>query len=489
MENITVFKLLKVFSKEELNSIGKYINSPAFNNRKEISKYYEVIKKYFNELKSGKLTQQTLYKKLYPAKTYSEKKSGEELKKLNSFLLQVINKYLAYTGLQADDFFLKQSLVIKLNEKGLFPLGKKYLNQLDEEYKTVKSDAANFFWKKFQIEQDKASGYTYSGEDHLASAALQKRARFFIHHTILTSSSVYINLFINEQNFNTDNSISGYYDFFDGLNFEKEILKMEKYKDEYYYVTAIYFYQAMSLRYLNEKKYFDKYKILLSKYGDRFTYIDRINFYSILQAICTLKIESGMNDYELELFNAYDEMLKKDLISINEGGFFMIKLYRNFIQTGVLLKKFDWIRELIKKYSHRFPSESKENMIRFADALILFEDNKFEKSLEKVSLIDYEIFHFKIDLKILQLRNFIELNYTNESYSIIDSLKHFIVNNKFISVRYREKLKKFLNVILKFINLKEKQNKIDLDLLSKEIKNSGDVLYKDWIVNKIKEAK
>ncbi|HCN37073.1 MAG TPA: hypothetical protein DIS94_05105 [Bacteroidetes bacterium] len=489
MENITVFKLLKAFSKEELNSIGKYINSPAFNNRKEVAKYYEVIKKNFNELKSGKLTQQTLYKSLYPAKTYSEKKSGEELKKLNSFLLQVINKYLAYTGLQADDFFLKQALVIKLNEKGLFPLGKKYLNQLDEEYKTVKSDAANFFWKKFQIEQDKASGYTYSGEDHLASVALQKRARYFIHHTILTSSSVYINLFINEQNFNADSSISGYYDFFDSLNFEKEILKMEKSKDEFYYVTAIYFYQAMSLRYLNEKKYFEKYKILLSEYGDRFTYIDRINFYSILQAICTLKIESGLKEYEIELFIAYNEMLKKDLISINEGGYFMIKLYRNFIQTGVLLKKFDWIRELIKKYSNRFPPESKENMIRFADALILFEENKFEKSLEKVSLIDYEIFHFKIDLKILQLRNFIELNLINESYSIIDSLKHFIVNNKFISGRYREKLKKFLNVILKFINLKEKQNKIELDLLSKEIKNSGDVLYKDWIVKKIKEAK
>jgi len=181
-------------------------------------------------------------------------------------------------------------------------------------------------------------------------------------------------------------------------------------------------------------------------------------------------------------------MLKQDLISINEGGYLMVKLFRNFIQTGVLLKRYDWIESLIKNYSHRLPPESKDSLLNLTEALILFEREKFDKSLEKLSLINYDIFHFKIDLKLLQLRNFIELEYINEAYSLIDTFKHFISGNKFISNRYRDKLRKFLLIISKYIKLKEKKDTTGLNFLLKEISSNELGLYNDWIKEKIKNA-
>gem|GEM_PF-7054300 len=59
------------------------------------------------------------------------------------------------------------------------------------------------------------------------------------------------------------------------MKFEKSLNKMRKSRDEFYYVSAIYYFQAMALRNLKEKSYYENFRNLLYKYGNRFSYIDR----------------------------------------------------------------------------------------------------------------------------------------------------------------------------------------------------------------------
>ncbi len=117
----------------------------------------------------------------------------------------------------------------------------------------------------------------------------------------------------------------------------------------------------------------------------------------------------------------------------------------------------------------------------------MFEKSTFERSLVLLNKIDYELFHFKIDLKNLQLKLYYELGYYEEMRSAIDTYRHFIMNNKYISVRYKAICTGFVNNISVLMKVKLKEEKSNYLQLEKDILTSENIIFREWFVQKISE--
>ncbi|HRB01038.1 MAG TPA: hypothetical protein PK294_11430 [Ignavibacteria bacterium] len=71
MENSQLIESLRTLDKNEIKEFGKFIRSPYFNNRSEVIRFFNYIKKFFPEFKSNELKEEIIFKNVYPDKKYS----------------------------------------------------------------------------------------------------------------------------------------------------------------------------------------------------------------------------------------------------------------------------------------------------------------------------------------------------------------------------------------------------------------------------------
>lgn len=57
-------------SKQELREFRKFVRSPFHNNRKDVIRYYDALKKYSPEFNIDEIAKEDIFHKLYPGKKY-----------------------------------------------------------------------------------------------------------------------------------------------------------------------------------------------------------------------------------------------------------------------------------------------------------------------------------------------------------------------------------------------------------------------------------
>lgn len=486
MNKSALIKVLSTFNKREIREFSRFVDSTFFNGRKETSLFWRVVKKFYPDFSGKNFNAEYIFQKIYPERAFD----AAEIRRLSSYTLKLAEKYLEYTGLQSDPFYFDLSLAIQYSSRGLYGRSQKQLEAVHSKHSHKKGDYEFYFWKQYLLERHKNSLYSYTGNDHLASESIINRTDMFSYHTAAVMCRSLISLFINEKNFNTDYTNSNFYLMVKNLDLDKFINSLAEKKSEFYPVLAAEYYQAMALVEPGCENYYRKFKEVLNGNLNMFTHLERINFYSIFEAVCTLKIENGEEGYAGDLFEAYRRMLAEGLYSYQPGGEFILRIFRNIVHMAVLLKQYDWLETFINVYTLKLPVDSQRNMLNLADALLCFERGKFGESLDKLNRIDYELFHFKIDIKNLQLKLYFELGYNEELISAADTYRHFIFNNKFISQRYRLLCSGFVNYLAKINKLKTGEfSSENCEFIKNEIESSKGYLYKQWLLEKVNTIK
>ncbi len=112
--------------------------------------------------------------------------------------------------------------------------------------------------------------------------------------------------------------------------------------------------------------------------------------------------------------------------------------------------------------------------------------NEFERALEQMLTIRYDLFGVKFYLRNLQMMIYYELNDHNSFLLLLDSYRHFLNNNRSVT----EDWKKTQTVLIKFLtrlfNLKENYDEYELKKLKQDVSSSL-VLKKQWLLRKIEE--
>lgn len=481
IRNSSAIMLLSSLKKDELREFARFIGSSFFNGRKEAAEYFYLIRKFYPSFENKHFTAENIFIKMYPGKKFN----AQAIRRLNSYLLKLLEDYLSYKGLKSDRFYFDLTLSIQLSERGLIKQSQKQLERTDKKYSGIAGDYEFYFWKRYLIERHRNTLYSYSGNDHLATEAILKRTDMFAFHAAVVICKSLISLFISEKNFGAKYSSGAFYSFTRCLDLEGYLKALEAENSNYYPVIAAEYYQAMSLLKPESDDFFNKFKKVIEAGLDKFSYIEKINFYTIFEAVCTLKIEKGEQKYSKELFGAYMQMLKEGLYSYTPGGEFILRIFRNIVHMAVLQKQYDWLEMFINDYTLKLPVDSQRNMQNLADALLFFEKGQFGESLNKLNRIDYQLFHYKIDIKNLQLKLYYELEYYEELISAVDSYRHFILNNKYISQRYRMLCSGFVNFLIKLNKLRtDEYSSENCRFIKNEIEASKGYLFKQWLLEK-----
>ena len=110
----------------------------------------------------------------------------------------------------------------------------------------------------------------------------------------------------------------------------------------------------------------------------------------------------------------------------------------------------------------------------------------FELALKYLSLVKYDTFVFKFDVRTLMLKIYLELGYYEQTRSLIDSFRHFILENTSITEYIKMVHLNFIKFVNEIMRLKESKKEFDPGRLINEITLSQ-ARNKEWLIEKIYE--
>ncbi len=483
-----VIEVLKTFSQAEIKSFRNYINSPFHNSNRKVLKLYELIRKHYPELNSKQLEKETLFKKLYPAKKYSD----IVMRILISDMLRLAEEFLAYQGYSKEFLAEKKFLLEELEERNLGTLFNRHIKEAEQYLEKEVIMNNSYFLERFEIESRKVNFLISWDKQDKTGAHLVKQGEYLADFFLVNGFNT-----LQEQH-EISEVLNVKYDFslieilFSNMNVESLIKDLKERNYKYFPVIEMYYYLYVFNKDIHNSELYYKLKDSVLNNLKFFDAEERYNLFLGLESCAVTRSRVGIKNGHEELMEVYELMLNRKAFSESNRKSMQANLFRNIFYTAVVLKRYEWAEKFVNDYSGLLLPEQKPDMYNYTIALLSFERKDYNKALEFISRVNYGFFVFKYDAKILMLKIYYELRSFEPALSLIDSFSHFLTKNKSVSEIYKEpfmKFFKFSRLLIKHALASEMDKGFSLAELLKQAELAGHFISKRWILEKINEFK
>ncbi len=469
MKNSKLIHLLKTFTKEEFRSFGKFAGSPYFYKDKVIVKLYNSLKSFYPEFNSDKLTKESLFREMYPARIHN----NSYMKYLMSEMFGMGKKFLAYNTIEKDLFETDLRVLKELTTRNLPKLFESHLRRLEIGLKNYTSRNEEYFHNMYKFKELVSDFYSY--KDRLSV----KREHNKIIENIINSFLLSL--------LDTYYTISNDIDFF-GIKFELDLVT---YIEDLIETNMAIISPVVLINYhffmLSHTKKDDHYLKLLElkeKYVHILDDLGKHRIYETLGNYCIDNYQLRGIKYYREAFNLFNDEIRSG-VRFNRKEFSEI-FFTNKIEISSKLKEFKWAYDFIEKYKNRLSSYNRNDIVNFCYATIEFESENYLASLDHLAKIDlhHPITRFRI--RNYTLLNYYELGYLEQAFSLLDTYRHMLVKEKKIEKSRKERYLAFLSMYQKLLEIKGGNKKIDRDFFKNEI-GSKAVFMKEWLLEKVNQ--
>ncbi len=482
MKESKLIEILGSLSREEFRSFEKMVFSPYFAVR-DVKPLFLALKPHYPDFTSINIERTEIFKQVFPGNRFNEKK----LKNLVTDLTRLAEEFLLGLSASSNESDSIRMVAVQYKERKKDKLFLRTLNVLENKLSKKLFSSIECFSEEEKTEYMKAGFYNSRNmfEKSVASRLVYSEyftVSFLIRFLRLQRDKITITTAYNLPFENP--VINGVYE---SLDFEKLISILRRDNYPLLWLIEIYYYVFRSSHEIEDDSYYFSLKELFLENINRFTRQERFFLFNDLIDCCVRKYNIVRGEYEREEFEIYTHLFVHNAYSASEKDYLSLVFYRNVMLLALNLKEFDWLRKFIDEFSPKLKPEYMENMMNLASANLSFEEGNFEKALQYISRVQYDIFLYKTDIKNLMLRIYYELGYFEQAFSLVDSYRHFLADSAEISAMFKNQQMNFLNIYTKLLKAKADRNRSGVEFLHAEIKKQGQTALQKWLAKKIDE--
>lgn len=484
MKDSKLFSLLKTFTDQEFRQFEKFIDSPYYNKGRDLIPFFKVLKSFYPHFENKDLNSKYIFIKLFPGKKFDPVRSENLIRTLSSHLFRVSKEYLVIIELEADKSKKKYLLLNQLRKKNFYKEFDKEFSELtDENIEIGGKGSIGFFVDNYllcavkrdcSLNRDNFENsfeYTIRASENLITAALISAYKFEDEKNLAKAYNIEIKKNIIQ-------------DLLDNLDSDNLLLEIKKNEADYHKYLLVFHTIYLMNRFKDKTGYYYKLKELLKTYSAIFGQSENYVLWNVMLTYC------GVNKLEPEeSFQLYKYMLDNDVYKLSGKEDFHIVLFRNIVINSSSIGKFKWLEEFIDNYSCELHENHRENMRYYSMAYLCFARNEYENALEHTLKIKYNLFLFKLDLRILQLKTYFELGYFEEGLSLISSTLTYLSNTKEFAEYIKDSIRNFVKCLKVLIRLRTGVQIKDDDIyvLKKSAQSILHTNLSDWLTKKISE--
>ncbi len=307
--------VLKTFSKEELKQFRDFVRSPFHNKNKNLIKLFDALEKYHPGFDAEN---EKVYSNVYPENLYHH----DNLKKLMSEMLRLIDNFLSIAGLKKEKFIHEKFILQELLARNLDDYFLLHFKNYEREF-SGKRDLQ--FIEKSSLE-DMRIDYFISRNKGIDTAEFSNNK--FIYDTcyFLFQIFEYLNSITSQKNtYNIKRSNSELSEFIEGINFDPFLEGYDPESEELKFPYLLCNLIKMNLEPENEKYFFQAKKIFLKYLNSDADEIncDALAYFAALISYCARKrrkkdLKFIQEEFELSKYRFFTiNKFKDNIVSVS----------------------------------------------------------------------------------------------------------------------------------------------------------------------------
>jgi hypothetical protein len=483
MENSSLIKILKTFSKEEMKAFERFVNSSYFNTSEATALLYKEIKKYYPLFEDKGLGKESLFKKVYGKQKYSE----ELIRKLVSNLIKLSEEFITQEKFKELKFYKSNFMLNGMLDRKLTDIFSKKYETIEKDFhRDVKIDE-NFYSVLHKLQVSRIYYHLLTNDLSAYTKQYERTADYFtlgFFNFILKTSAQLVN-FEKVFNYKSDKALVSH--FMQNFDF-KTFLDSNTFVDEAgEKIAKMYYYNYMMLVEPEEEEHYYNYKKL---FFETTSYIGRGENFNLLlniESYASLKIHLGKQNFLDEMLYVYEKMFEMNIYSFSENEPLPPMQFRNILLCAMRTYDIKVFENLAQKCLEKIDKESVPSNTIYIKALTAFKKKDYGSCLSLLGKIDLTFFGFKTDYRNFQLMSYYELELIESAISLIDSYRHFVSSNPDLSPIFREGNANFIKFINELVKLKSGYDGFKLQKLERSITETPNVFNKWWLLEKARE--
>jgi len=465
MKNNQVFEALRALDKIEFREFGKFVNSPYHNNRSEVTRFYDAVKKFYPLFNHKDLTEIKLFSKIYPGKKYSV----VLMRKVRSLVFNLFQKFITDIKLKENKLHYELELAEAAKNRKLLKLFKqKYTEYVN-----------NLYTSKETVE---VYEYIYKSENELRELYEDRHSQ--VENSRQSFDKIYSYFFsviLNEHL----QIISVTKDYGKNVDMKLFNIIMNYLADSDYRKKPLInlYFLLLKLKTTGDSIYFQQLVSFRNKYSDKLVKVHNYNLLVILLDYCVSNINLGKTEFRKNMFELSQTLANEDLIDDTTEPI----TFTNIVRNSAILKHFDWAEIFINKYKDNLHPSAKELIVNYCKGMIEFENGDYAKSLKRLSSVSLKWIHMKHDIKKIILKCYYELGYYEELNLQLDSYRHFLNTDNQTDEEIKRKHKLFRTFLEKLNNCRTRETPDYSIELKVKIEQEVFFLHKEWLLGKLEE--
>lgn len=476
---------LNTFSKSDLIEFEKFLISPYFRQSRDPAPLFNILKKFHPDYSSDRCNEENIFKELYPALNYSEKKSKDLFRTISSSLLKSIEEFIYFSELKENKIFRNRTILKRLLQKNLLKYYEQYLSIADSDLALDEINFGKDHLERFYLERLSTRYFSVALDFKTSIEHNLKAVELISAYSMLDLIRTAKTVFLDENQRNIKHENNKIDKLLEAVNMP-DFLKTYEGTPHYIYLYFNYYTYKCLVTDMNKEFYqkakslFFENRTVLSRYDKNFFYADLIN-------IVNTKVIKNEGTYRKESFLLLKLCLEDKAYKMSDNDFMQPDFYRNVIVITNFLREYDWADNFINEFTTELNPVYRENMMYYSMAYISFGRGDFESALEHITKVKYDLANFKVDVKILMLKIYYELKLYEQAISIVDAFKHYIKNAKNIRNKVKDSYSDFLKKFVMILKLNSNDKNSDAGLLKLKLIKKENHYEKSWLLEKLNE--
>ncbi len=462
MQHSKLITALRACQKNELTVLRRFVASPYFNRREELSVLLEYLLRHWPDFVNVK--RQAAFQAAFPNQAFDEK----QCRYLLSDLTQLIETFWAVEKWkQSDrqsDLALLESASERQSEKTYRKVNRRLAHELSEPETIVDS---RFFLDQLH--------WSEASEKHFA----RSRVRQFDDSVQRASDNLDRYYFLQKLKFACgmvarQAIFKGDYDL--GLS-EHWIAHLAEKNFLDTPVIRLYFTVFQALQYEQDESHFLALRdLLLTGETAVFSQPDLEEVFRAAINYCARKIRQGREDYAEKALELYTEGLKKQ--AFFDDGFLSPWTFTNVVKLSLRLKRYDWVEQFIREYAPQLPVDFRENALHYNLAELFYYTQRSDEAQQHLIKVAYSDLNYYLGARVMLAKIYHESGDTEPLLSLLAAFMIFLKRNKQISSDLKQTYLNFCDILFQLIRRHPKK----MAALGETIRTTSLLTDRSWLL-------
>ncbi len=478
MNKSNLILILKKLDLREFREFGSLVRSPFFNTNQSTIKLYDYLKKHYPVFAPESIEKENVYSEIFDKADYND----GFMRSVIFNLAALAEEYLRQVNLKSNTARGSLMLLDELNSRKIEKVFLKNFPQAENEIEAIKDSESDYYYYKYLYEDLMYSYANWSRHKNknlkdYTDGGMSNEKDYLTNFFLVKTLTIYAVFLAKGESITIE---------YDTRFLDDAVSYILKNENEFAGTPAIMLYvnAIMLLKHKTDNYYYRLKEFLSLETG--ITSDQKYNIHNMLQAYCVYRGHSADTDFRKERYELYKLSLEKNFYRSTPDIYFDGIQFTNVVRAALNAGEYDWAENFISKYKDGLSPDTKDIVTGYVTGRLLFAKGEFDKAMKILSGIkSIRHLQFKVIIRNLMLMVYYELSLFDQSEYLLASYRQYLSKNeKYFAPARFERLTDFIKYYSSLLKIKDKPSQNELIEVMMEIEKNGNVLEREWLVEK-----